>query len=283
MATEHLAAPPRLAPRYLAALLPRRRRDGTVGGRELVLDEVTVDPDRLADYCRLCGFALDGTLPTTYPQVLAFPLQLALMTEPGFPFRLPGLVHLRQRVAQRRRIEQGRPLTLRVRAEPPRAHRRGARFDLVSELAASGETAWTGRGTYLARGATAPGGNSDDPEPREVRSEHPAARWRVASDTGRRYARVSGDVNPIHLHPLSARPLGFPGAVAHGMWTAARCVASVAGRLPEAHTLDAVFRSPVALPSTVELALAAVTDGWDLTLRPKHGRRPHLVASLRHA
>ncbi|MGH3241752.1 MAG: MaoC family dehydratase, partial [Spirillospora sp.] len=153
--------------------------------------------------------------------------------------------------------------------------------DLISELAVNDETAWTGRGTYLARGATASSGPPDDPEPREARSEHPAARWRVTADTGRRYARISGDINPIHLHPLPARLLGFPGAVAHGMWTAARCVATVTGRLPDAHSLDAVFRTPVALPSTVELALAAVADGWDLTLRPEHGRRPHLVASLR--
>lgn len=35
--------------------------------------------------------------------------------------------------------------------------------------------------------------------------------WRVSADVGRRYATVSGDVNPIHLSALAARALGFWG------------------------------------------------------------------------
>jgi hypothetical protein len=51
--------------------------------------------------------------------------------------------------------------------------------------------------------------------------------WRVPGDIGRRYARVSGDSNPIHLHPLTAKALGQPGAIAHAMWTKARCLAAL--------------------------------------------------------
>ena len=53
-------------------------------------------------------------------------------------------------------------------------------------------------------------------------------------DIGRRYGAVSGDRNPIHLYPLTARLFGFRRAIAHGMWTKARCLAALEGRLPEA-------------------------------------------------
>ena len=57
-----------------------------IGGRSkeipettLVVPEATVDVDRLAEYCRVCGFTLRDTLPITYPHMLAFPLHMSLM------------------------------------------------------------------------------------------------------------------------------------------------------------------------------------------------------------
>ena len=75
--------------------------------------------------------------------------------------------------------------------------------------------------------------------------------WRLPADLGRRYAAVSGDRNPIHLYPLTARALGFPRQIAHGMWSKARCLAAVENRLPEAFRVHVEFRKPVLLPSTV--------------------------------
>ncbi|WP_262418745.1 MaoC/PaaZ C-terminal domain-containing protein [Streptomyces sp. SP2-10] len=75
------------------------------------------------------------------------------------------------------------------------------------------------------------------------------AEWRLGGDVGRRYGAASGDRNPIHLHPLTARLFGFPRAVAHGMWTVARCLA--AHGTPDATEVRARFRAPVLLPGTV--------------------------------
>ena len=55
----------------------------------------------------------------------------------------------------------------------------------------------------------------------------------LAKDLGRRYAAISGDYNPIHLGALSAKLFGFKQAIAHGMWSKARCLAA----------LDAVIQS----------------------------------------
>ena len=71
----------------------------------------------------------------------------------------------------------------------------------------------------------------------------------MPGDIGRRYAEVSGDRNPIHLHPLTARLFGFPRAIAHGMWTKAHALAAFEGRLPSAFTVDVRFKQPVLLPA----------------------------------
>jgi len=102
----------------------------------------------------------------------------------------------------------------------------------------------------------------------------------VPADIGRRYAEVSGDRNPIHLHPLTARLLGFRRAIAHGMWTKARCLAALEGRLPDAYTVDVRFKLPVFLPARVGFAALSTADGWSLDLVDARTGKPHLAGVI---
>jgi len=240
--------------------------------------DLTVDRDHLAEYARTCGFPVGDALPPTYPHVLAFPLQVELMARRSFPLPLPGLVHVRNTITVHRAIDAAEPLTARVHAERLRAHPKGAQVDLVARVDAAGDVVWEGRSTYLARGATAPEGAPEPPGPTGPGDAAPVATWRVDAGTGRRYARVSGDVNPIHLHPWTAKAFGFPRAIAHGMWTAARAIASLQGRLPDALGYDVVFGKPLLLPSTVRLHTASAGAGWAAEVRGSRGT--HLKASI---
>jgi acyl dehydratase len=260
---------------------------GSIGPRASVLPDgdrsrkgVSVDRGHLADYARVCGFPVEDALPPTYPHVLAFPLQVELMAGRSFPLPLPGLVHIRNTITVNREIDAAERLDLRVHAERFVAHPKGAQVDLVTRVHVGGEPVWHGRSTYLARGATAPAGDEPPPSAPPEATDGPAvATWRVGADTGRRYAGVSGDVNPIHLHPLTARAFGFPRAIAHGMWTAARALSALQGRIPAAITYDVVFGKPLLLPGTVDLHAEPVDGGWHLAVRK--GDRTYLTAILR--
>ncbi|MPY64155.1 MaoC family dehydratase, partial [Streptomyces spongiae] len=98
--------------------------------------------------------------------------------------------------------------------------------------------------------------------------------WHLAGDVGRRYGAASGDRNPIHLHPLTARLFGFPRAIAHGMWTVARCLAEHG--TPGAAFVRAEFRAPVLLPGTVTYA----AEGGRFELRG-HDDRVHVTGEVR--
>ena len=195
-------------------------------------------------------------MPPTYPHILAFPLQLSLMTDPSFPFPAIGLVHIHNRITQHRPIRASEKLQIDVRATPVEDHPRGKQFSLRSEVRAGEELVWEEVSTNLKRGrgsegATAPG--SDLPSAEELPA---TATWRLPGDLGRRYGSVSGDLNPIHMHPLSARLFGFPSAIAHGMWTKARCLAALEPRLPDAFTVEVAFKKPILLPGKVEFCEA---------------------------
>jgi acyl dehydratase len=76
---------------------------------------------------------------------------------------------------------------------------------------------------------------------------------------------------------LTAKALGFPRQIAHGMWTKARSIAAIENRLPDAVTVEVAFKKPVFLPGTVAFAdrLDGGTHTFSLT-NPKDGS-PHLV------
>ncbi|MGW8647400.1 MaoC/PaaZ C-terminal domain-containing protein [Micromonospora chalcea] len=253
------------------------RRGSDVPGLELAVGGVSVDQRHLADYDRVCGFRLTDRLPATYLHVLGFPLSLRLMTSPGFPIPLTGVVHVANRITVRRPVEVGERVDFHTYAENLRPHERGRQLDVVLVGSIGGEEVWRGVSTYLGKErAGARRDRGDRPAPPAA-----SARWRVTPRVGTDYARVSGDHNPIHTSKLGARLFGFPRPIAHGMWSKARCLAALEPRLPEAYTVDVAFKLPVPLPSTVAFSASPNGAGWDFALHSARDGRPHLTGSVR--
>jgi acyl dehydratase len=267
-----------------AAMIPGASRLPFVGGgpREenipdtvLVLEDVRPDRARLAAYDKVCGFPLRDRLPSTYPHMLAFPLHLRLMTDPAFPFPALGLVHLHNVIQQHRPILAEEALSLRVWATELEPHPRGTQFTLRSEARTGEELAWEETSTILRRGEGDEGG-APRPAARPDNDLPVTATWRLPGDLGRRYAGVSGDFNPIHIHGVSARLLGFPTAIVHGMWTKARCLAALDPQLPDSFSVEASLRKPILLPATVEFAERADPEGISFSVRGAGKGTPHL-------
>jgi hypothetical protein len=258
----------------LGSFTKKVSRDPKLPARDYVRSGVTVDPLHLAAYNRVCEFRLSDELPATYPHMLTFPMQVKLMTDEDFPFPLVGSVHVANRITQTRSLRVGEKFDLRVHVENLRPHPKGKQFDMISEAVINGEVIWHDTSTYLNRGPGGSGESSGESERPEL--PEPTAFWRVPEDIGRRYAEVSGDRNPIHLHPLTAKMFGFPRAIAHGMWTKARCLAAFEGRLPDAYTVDVRFKLPVLLPAKVGFSARPDGDGWKFDLVDARKPKPHL-------
>lgn len=263
---------------YAAAVVNGRHTGSTLPDVVAERREVLVEPAAVVDYARVCGFTVGAQPPVTWPHLLGFPLQAALMSRRDFPLPMVGLVHLENRIAWTRPLEYGERVDVSVRAADLRPHRRGRVVDLVAEVTSSGESVWQGVSTYLARGRgdeSAPA--SEPPDLADLRSRAAVA-IRFDEGAGRRYAGVSGDVNPIHLHALSAKVFGFDRAIAHGMFTYARVLASLGPKVPAAGSSRVWFRKPVKLPSATRLA---VSDAARLAvLVPAKGDGEHLVVTV---
>jgi acyl dehydratase len=222
---------------------------------------------------------VSGTLPPTYPHLVAFPVQMVAMSSDRFPLPLLGAVHVENRIDVVRPVDVDEPLDVSVWAQDLRPHRRGRQVDLVSEVTVRGEAVWRGVSTYLSRGAEHPEAEpSEPPSTDSLAAVTAGPLWRLGEGTGRAYAAVSGDWNPIHVHALTARPFGFPSAIAHGMYSYARVLASLGPRLPEARLTSHVwFRKPVRLPSSVRLRTAFEASRTLSVLEDAKGEIGHAV------
>lgn len=299
MTTRTLDSSPSILPLYARAaapLIPGASLLPFVPGRgdevpdlELSLAGVTPDAEAVAAYAKVCGFSLRDDLPPTYPHVLAFPLHMAVMADGRFPFGAVGLVHVENRIVQHRPIAIDEELRLVVRPTPLQPHKRGQTFSLVTEVWSDRQKAWESTSTMLRRGPSLEQ-PADGPESKQIgRSEAhgqdgpeltPSAEWRLEGNLGRRYAAVSGDRNPIHMHALTAKPLGFPSAIAHGMWTKAHCLAALEGRLPDAFAVEVRFRKPIRLPGKVEFLSDAGSEEIEFAVRDAKRQIPHLDGHL---
>lgn len=270
---------PRLAPILARAALRRG-----AGGEELPeawlrLEGHRCDRGELAAYQRVCGFDVSDILPHTYPHVLGFPLQAMVMSAPGFPLPLMGLVHVENAITVHRTLTAEDALDITVHAERLRPHRSGRVVDLVTEVDVAGERVWQGRSTYLQRGKGDP--DSERSWPPAMPTGFPVAKWRLASGLGREYAGVSGDVNPIHLSSITARAMGFRSAIAHGMWSYARVLAALGTAAQGPVTSHVWFRKPIFLPSTVDLVLDRSADPLVAGLRATRDTAvEHLVLTV---
>lgn len=254
--------------------------DATLPDTTALLRDVSIDPSHVAEYADVCGFRYDSILPPTYLHMLGFPISLLLMTRSDFPFGLLGLVHVRNRITLHRPVTMDQTVDINATVTNLRPHPKGRQMDNVVTVSIAGDTVWKSVSTYLKRGSGA-----DDDAGRtttggadgvEVAALPLTANWSVPADIGRAYGSVSGDRNPIHMSALSAKAFGFKRAIAHGMWTKARCLAELEGRIPYAAVIDVAFKLPLYLPGKVQYATNATQTGWAFGVRSRDGR-PHLA------
>ena len=159
-------------------------------------------------------------------------------------------------------------LSLRVWASDLREDSRGRQFDKLTEAS-----------VHPALPRERGKGNQSGLGPENAGSS-PSAISRIPRNVGRRYAAVSGDVNPIHLNPFVAKLFGFRRAIAHGMWLKARCLAAFEGRLPDALTAEVEFKSPLLLPSAVGFASQLLQGRRTFSVVEVRSGRPHLYGSI---
>ncbi len=276
---------PGLWPMYSRAVMPKAGAAGDKALPDLTADLIGVATNsaNLARYTAVCGFAPHTSVPMTWPHILAFPLQLKLLTDKQFPLPLLGLVHLRNRITQYRPIGVGERLDIHVRLDGENHTSRGLEFDLVSEARSGGTLVWEEVSTNLYRQASAGASQKAAGKKPELERYPNTLSVSAAENLGRRYGKISGDLNLIHIHALTAKAFGFPRAIAHGMWSKAHILAQLEqqpGWQKGPVTVTCNFKKPFFLPGTAQLNWRQGEGQWDYQLLDSQGNAPHLSGEI---
>jgi acyl dehydratase len=254
---------------------------------ELVVNEIRLSKAHLSRYKVICGVPPQHAVPPAYLHVVAMPMHMQLFVVKNFPVKVLGLIHLRNTIRVLGNVDVQQPLRLRISFDTMRLTDYGQEYDFATRYEQAGGPVWEEVSTMFARGNTAP--KEGAKRPSIERSTHPQTgvfteTLEIAENTGWRYARISGDFNPIHLTARTAKMFGFKQAVAHGMWSLGRCLGSAAAHLPTGNMqIDTQFKLPVYLPSQALARTWPVADrGVDIAMCTPRGDRLHLAMQVRN-
>lgn len=222
--------------------------------------ELSCDQQKLQRYRQLCDITPSGALPPCWPSILSFPLQLALLTEPHLPLPAMGLIQTRNRIHQWQPMPCDAKLHLTAKLNTPSKHAKGILLTIETAAYLQGNLCWQQQAEYLYRMASTGVANSTPVTPAEPEpSRCQLTQLRLTPALSRRYAWLSGDLNPIHLSRFTARGFGLPAAIAHGMHLKAMTLAKMV--LPTAFAVDVRFSSPFYLPGQASLNSKVQADG----------------------
>lgn len=281
--------PPAMGFIFLKALVisPFRSRriadDAVVTPGRIVLKNLVPDAEQIKDYRTVCGFSdhRPGIIPISYFQTLFTGLLGKFITSAFFPVTPMGLIHIFQSLELKRPVKIHETLDLSCSLSGITHTEKGLETRFVLEVTSDNEPVWKGISTFLTRH---PGKREKTAKKKEDTFLTPRETIPVPAGTGRRYARVSGDYNPHHQYTILAKLFGFKRAIAHGMWSLARVVASLEKDFPPPGParVEAAFKLPIFMPAATTLGYDARTSRdrsqslVDFELRDAHNGLPHL-------
>lgn len=270
----------------LAALRASTKRPGAIESLPevtYVRPKVMVESRAVAAYAKVCGFKPEHGVPLLFPHLLAFPMSMMLFGSPHHPWPAMGTVHLANAARLHRRINTGDVLRMEMQTGELFAHDKGQIFTLHSRAIRNGHLVWESTGTFLRMGVKHIVGSTFKSELTDNSPLSHQADFYAGAGIGRRYGLTSGDVNPIHLTALSARILGFKRAIAHGMWTKARALATLLPREPlDQAFASAEFKTPLYLPARTSLWTHRNLERTLFEVRNAQGDKPHLRALVQY-
>ena len=239
-------------------------------------ENLQIDKIHLQKYNRICGFE-SNQLPATYLWVRAFPLIMSILVSKQFPLPAMGQVHLRNQISVHNILDIDKTFSIKAAVDHSELSSKGLEWSMDISVTTDKHIIWSSRSTFLYRCKT----NIERSSKPLNKPRGEPQNWQLPSNLGRRYAPISGDYNPIHLSALSAKLFGFKQAIAHGMWSKARCLAAMNSFMPKAgYSVDVNFLKPVFLPSKVNFYSSLSDSQRQFSLFNATGDQMHLQGSI---
>lgn len=241
----------------------------------IVLENATLNAADLVKYKNVCGFEKNTTIPASYIHAYIFPLHTHLLSLPEMPFPLLGLVHFANSIKQIRPLKLGETFSVICKTGNLIAHDKGQAFEMLSYVEVEGSRIWEDTSIYLHKGKEGIGKVFEWEQP-QLPENCIKESWSLPQNLGFEFAKASGDFNPIHLHPLSAKLFGFERHIIHGMWNFGKILSIFEKRMTDSFEITVSFKVPIFLPASVIFRHEKTEAGFNFDVVNTTQEKPHL-------
>lgn len=252
-----------------------KKGKGNLPDISIHLAKTSIHPNSLKKYNKVCGFNHTLIIPATYLHAHIFSMHTQLLSQPEVPFPLPGLIHFANSIQQHRPLYIGEEFSVTCKLGNLIAHDKGQAFEVLSYIDVNNKRIWEDTSIYLYKGKEGIGSVLEWEQP-TLAENCIKESWSLYQNLGFEFAMASGDFNPIHLHPLTAKVFGFERHIIHGMWSAGRILALLEKRMPQSFELTVNFKVPIYLPASVIFRHEKTDKGFNFDVVDNTQEKPHL-------
>lgn len=198
----------------------------------------------------------DGLHPCAL-HVMNLDLQLKTLLQSSLPVPAVGLIHMANRIQSNPiDTEIGLHVTCSVKAVTQ--HPKGVMTTIALQVEQQGTLVYSAESDYLYRRKVQQQSATDAQVKSVEALPELLTTLSLGANAGRQYASVSGDYNPIHLWPITAKLMGFKKAIAHGMFTLSLSLSrhSILKGKPSSNgsfSLENQFHNPAFLPCELDM------------------------------
>ena len=198
-------------------------------------------------------FGCERLLPS-YAFVLGYRFLGQLLLQANIPSKLAGLIHLSSQFTYVSEHDFSKDCDVEVTLTGFRQSSKGILYSFKTVLFQRGIKTLENTNMVLDKSPHYKSNKAKSKGNWEQASYDVIAKLPVTIDTAWRYAKLSGDFNPIHLHKLSAKALGLPNALIHGMYNSHWSLAQLdTSMLKNWQSIKVGFNRPCYLPSNISL------------------------------
>lgn len=221
----------------------------------------------------------------------------------AFPLCAVGLIHIRNSIIQYQEINEGEKLELTCSVGGHKETEQGLEVHIFAEARSlNGKVVWSCISTMLSRNKHTRDNQGNRKRP--IAENSTPEKWEhqklvnVPANIGVAYAQLSGsfspyleviskgDWNPHHLWPVTAKLMGYPRPMVHGMWSLACCMreaySELSGKFPSYPIqIDASWKRPIYFPNQIQFSTRVEADSSiSFALHDKEGKVPHLIGCI---
>lgn len=247
--------------------------------KKYVMEYVKPDLKKLEAFKKMFGYTSEY-VPSTYWHTRFLGIRILLASDPKFPFPLPGMVHLTDTIRQYHNILPTDVLWMECYLGDFLAHEKGTAFETITKLYRDDVLVWEENTVNLYIGKSKLGDKEynsyEFPKLQQPKEE----KLYIPTNMGRKYAKISGDFNPIHVSVIGAKLFGFKKSLMHGWYGLNKILAQNQPIMLEKHELFVAFKKPLFLPGNVILKQQEIEKGIQFEVVNAKEGYPNLKGEL---